>query len=316
MNNKLNPENPTTTQPTFFQKITRFLSTPKNLLVLVIILLFLVIEGMFDIIEIGMGELVSLTNSIRPQSGPVWKREIKDEIATHQLQEMISETPVAKPQIVEIITFEGLLQNLEQKSELLISKKNFLKIYAQLPYRQAQKIISPYELLRFMQNPHWQHNLIQKVENDLAIYLLDGENQMLKNCHISLTNFTNASLQDAEQISLLENNEEFHGRIIPREDFFKAFNALPANLKIFVINDPMQLIRWNDALTQVAVSRYVIDGAVTIGFQIQTGISSSIVRYQASEIAAARLVEQINKIITHKYLAMPERKKETSEEVL
>lgn len=299
---------------TFFQKLKRFFFSPRNLLILVILLLILVIEGMFDVFEIGVGELVALTNPLRPRSGPVWKREINDEVATQQLQEMLEESP-ARPQIVEILTFDGLLQNLEQQPELLISKKNFLKIYAQLPYRIAQQIISPYELLEFMRNPRWQINLIEKQGNDLAIYLLDGENQMLKNCHLSLNHLRGASLQDADQISLLENFEEFSGRIISRDDFLQAFNALPANLKVFVMNDPMQLIRWNDALRQVAISRYVVEGAVTIGFQIQTGISSTTVRYQASEIAAARLIEQINKIITDKYLAMPERKVEPSEEV-
>lgn len=298
------PENSTVAKP----KRSRWFTSPIFILGIVIILLFLIIESLFDVAEKGVGEILVLTNSIRPRVGPVWKREINDEIATRQLQEMISEIPEQKQQIIEILSFESMLQHLEQQPEILISKKSFLKIYAQLPYSLAQQIISPYDLLELMQNPRWQQSRLQKSENDLAIYLLDGENELLKNCHLALNQLNEMSQPAAEPIALLENSEEFRGRMIPRAVFLTAFNVLPANIKIFVMNDPMQLIRWDETLQQVAISRYVIDGAVTIGFQIQTGISSSVVRYQASEIAAAALVDQINKILTDKFLAMPERK--------
>lgn len=299
------PENSTVARP---KRSRRFFSSPKFLLGIVIILSCLVIEGLFDVVEKGVGEFLVLTNAIRPRVGPVWKREINDEIATRQLQEMISEIPEEKPPLTEILSFESLLQHLEQQPDLLISKKNFLKIYAQLPYSLAQQIISPYDLLELMPDPRWQQCRLQKSENDLAMYLLDGENELLKNCHLALNQLDGMAQPTAEPIALLENSEEFQGRTISRAVFLTAFNTLPANIKIFVMNDPMQLIRWDESLRQVAISRYVIDGAVSVGFQIQTGISSSVARYQASEIAAAALVDQINKILTDKFLAMPERK--------
>jgi len=299
------PENSTVATP---KRSRRFFSSPKFLLGIVIILSCLVIEGLFDVVEKGVGEFLVLTNAIRPRVGPVWKREINDEIATRQLQEMISEIPEEKPPLTEILSFESLLQHLEQQPDLLISKKNFLKIYAQLPYSLAQQIISPYDLLELMPDPRWQQCRLQKSENDLAMYLLDGENELLKNCHLALNQLDGMAQPTAEPIALLENSEEFQGRTISRTVFLTAFNTLPANIKIFVMNDPMQLIRWDESLRQVAISRYVIDGAVSVGFQIQTGISSSVARYQASEIAAAALVDQINKILTDKFLAMPERK--------
>jgi hypothetical protein len=182
-----------------------------------------------------------------------------------------------------------------------------------LPYNTAQQIISPYELLKLIPEPTWTHCSLSRDADELRIYFLDSENQLIRDNYFSLSNYTQTSPPDEASGAILEEQEEFQGRVVSREDFLAAYNTLPLNTKIFVMNDPMQLIRWGEALMHAAVARYIVDGAVTIGFQVKTGISNTIVRYQASEIGAARLVESLNQVISDKYLALPEKKLNSEE---
>jgi len=300
-------------QTSFLKTILTRAKSPRVILTIIILLIVFIIEGVFDIVEIGVGQILTVTNRYRPQSGPVWQREIKDEIATQQLQTMIQESPLPPQRILQVANFHALIQALEENREIIISKANFLDIYSQLPFNTAQEIISPYELFSLMHRDAWYNCSIMRTADQLRIYLQDGENQLIRDCYAPLAAFSTATAEQNQTGTILEDIEEFRGRVIPVKAFSQAFNTLPVSTRIFIMNNPMQLIRWGEALTQVGISRHVIEGTVTIAFQVQTGISNTIVRYQASEIAATRLIEQINKIITDKYLAMPERKTYHSE---
>lgn len=290
---------------TMLQNFQQLLFTPKTLIILIIIMLLMLLEGLFDIGEIGLGRFIAWTNSYRPQTGPIWQRELTGETATQQLQEI---EPLPEQKTIEVTSFHEVLNQLESSPEVRILKQNFLKIYTQLSYNIAQQIISPYELLKLIPDQAWTNCLISKDAEELRIYFLDSENQLIRDNYFSLTGYVETAEPDAESGLILEEQEEFQGRVVTRDDFIAAYNALPLNAKIFVMNDPMQLIRWGEAMSHAAVSRYIVDGAVTIGFQVKTGISNSIIRYQASEIGAARLVESLNQVIRDKYLALPEKK--------
>ncbi|MBN2089141.1 hypothetical protein JW964_05995 [candidate division KSB1 bacterium] len=290
---------------TAIQKFQQFLLAPKTLIVLIIIMLLLLLEGLFDIGEIGLGRFIAWTNSYRPQTGPIWQREIKGETATQQLQEI---EPLPEQKVFEVSNFNEVLNQLESNPDVRILKKNFLKIYTQLPYNIAQQIISPYELLKLIPEQSWTHCSISRDADELRIYFLDSENQLIRDNYFSMSGYIETTQSDEASGMLLEEQEEFQGRVVTRDDFLAAYNSLPLSTKIFVMNDPMQLIRWGDAMNYAAVSRYIVDGAVTIGFQVKTGISNTIIRYQASEIGAARLVESLNQVIRDKYLALPEKK--------
>ncbi|MCI0513284.1 hypothetical protein L0128_08745 [candidate division KSB1 bacterium] len=302
-----NSEPQSTSSARVLRRILRRLAHPNCLLGMVLIIIFLILEGNFDVLEIGLGKMIAWTNSLRPRSGPVWHREIQAEIATREVQSIEEIPPVAEPEILPVENLSELLAILEQKEEVRITRKNFLSIYTNLPYLVAQRIISPYDLLILQENPNWQLTLLARIGQDLRVYFVDAENQILHDSYFSFMDYEHELKTVDQSESELEEIEEFQGRIVTRVDFFRAYNPLPMNIKIFIMNDPMQLIRWGDALKYIAISRYIVAGAVTVAFQIQMGPSRTIVRYQASEIAVTRLIEQLNQVLTDKFLAMPER---------
>lgn len=308
-----NSKNQSSGQTAFWQRVKRKIISPWFFTILLLMLVFMIIEGIYDVVEISLGQVLTLTNSIRPQTGPVWQREINDEVAVQQLETLIQESPPEKIKLVQFQNFDALIEALNKSEEIRIPKNNFLNLYINLPYDYAQEIIPPYDLLALIDEESWQQCAFSRETTELRIYLLDGENQLIRDYYAPLRFNIDSENMAIPVGSLLDEIEEFRNRVISKADFLKAFNSLPVTTKTFIMNNPIQLIRWRDALKKVAISRYVIDGTVTIGFQIQTGVTKSIVRYQASEIAASRLVQRVNEIITDKFIAMPERKIKSSE---
>ena len=278
------------------------------LLVLVSSISLITVEFMTDFIETGLGEIVQWSNAIRPQKGPVWQRENHDKLATTTLATIIEEAPVVEIQATHANTLNEIVFALETQPKIKISKADFIRTYSQLHYSTAQKIMSPYDMLVLMENNEWRSCQISQTEDDLQIYFLDGENQLLTDAYLSLESSRSTREFETTSGTILNKIDEFHGRSVSREQFMAAFNNLKIRSKIYLMNDPMQLIRWGDSLQKVAVSKFVIDGAVTIAFQIETGVASTVTRYQASERAATRLLNEFNQILPDKYLAMPERK--------
>ena len=60
----------------------------KTIAILSVLILFIIIEFSFDVIEIIVGELVELTNSQRPKSGTVWELNKKGSKADLSLQQI------------------------------------------------------------------------------------------------------------------------------------------------------------------------------------------------------------------------------------
>lgn len=286
---------------------------PKFLIFIVLIIIFIIIEGVFDVIEIGLGEIVALTNSKRPRYGAIWEREINGEHAVERLQNIIQEAPPTETPFIQIKSLEDLVQITQKTPVAKFSKEDFLEFYSPLPYDLAQRIIPPYELLILKDNDNWQQCSVSRTEVELRIYLLDGEDQLIRDCYIPLASAENYSKRITFRQPDINEFEEFSGRVVAAKEFYQAFNSLPISTKIYIMNDPMQLIRWNDSLQKVGISRYIENGSVSIGFQVQSNLTRELFRFQASEIAASRLIERLNNVITDKFLSMPERKVESGE---
>lgn len=281
----------------------------KNMIIFFSILfVFLIIELMFDVIEITLGEIIDWTNPLRPTTGAVWTLEYKDKTAAEQLHTILEDIPERKQEMLNINNFEELNRVLEEQPEVTISKKDFLEIYTHLPPELAQEIMSPFEMIPLARGDIWVKTKIIKGDNELRIYLLDRADQLIRDCYPSFSKYYDAEFMSPEQTMTLEYIDDFKGRIVNADEFFEAFNSLSLAKKVYIMNDPFQLLRWGDALKNVAISRYVVNGGVTIGFEIQKSLANEIHRYQASELAATHLINRINELFPTKNLQMPERK--------
>ncbi|MBN1350078.1 hypothetical protein JXJ21_11755 [candidate division KSB1 bacterium] len=273
-----------------------------------VIVFLIIIEFLFDVAEIGLGEIIDWTNPLRPTSGAVWSLEQKDQQAAEKLITLVEDIPEVTPEISSFSSFDNLLQALQPGKELIISKENFIELYTGLPYTFRQDIVSPFEMIRIARDSNWKTTKIARTGEQLSIYLLDGADQPMRDFYPALAKYQSPVQVSGEQVEHLSEHEEFRNRIITADEFYDAFNSLPLAKKAYIMNNPIQLLKWGDALQHVAISRYVFNGSVSIGFEVREGIGSEIYQYQANELATTHLVKRLNELYPEKHLTMPERK--------
>ena len=97
----------------------------------------------------------------------------------------------------------------------------------------------------------------------------------------------------------------FSGRTLTPEQFFNAFNNLPHTIKLQLINNPFQLIKWNKNIKLVAISRYVENHTVLIAFEVFNGVENEVHTFQGSELAANYLITQLNSLYPDLNLKIP-----------
>ena len=75
-----------------------------------------------------------------------------------------------------------------------------------------------------------------------------------------------------------------------------------------MINNPYQLIKWENNIRKVGISRYATDDVVLIGFEINQNIYTEVYKFEASELAVNYLIARLNEIYPELYLEFPEKK--------
>ncbi|MDZ7260986.1 MAG: hypothetical protein ONB05_02545 [candidate division KSB1 bacterium] len=282
----------------------------NTIIALASILILLVIEFQFDLIEMVVGQLLDWSNPIRPKMGTLWSLEKKDQSALSQLQTIPAVIPQEPREVLnELETVDELRAVLDTRGQVVISQRQFLKLYTQMPHSLAQEIVSPFDLLTIAHSGRWRWTKIIKGESEISgeelrIYFLDDENQLIMDSYPPLSIFYLPS--ESGPVSL-EELSEFKDRIITADQFYAAFNSLSVSLKVQIINNPFQLLRWGDNLKRVGISRYLRDSSISIGFEVSDGIFTELHRYQASELAATYLIARLNELFPQNKIIMPER---------
>jgi hypothetical protein len=201
----------------------------------------------------------------------------------------------------DIVDFYSLKTVLDERGTLVISADQFLKIYNTLPPQSAGAIISPLELLKTFYHNQWVWTKITKGESSLHFYFLDGANQLLLDSYPDLSLFYRVVIDEKTSYQSIETMNIFSGRTITPEQFFNAFNRLPNSIKLQLINNPFQLVKWHGDIRSVAIARYIEGNTVLIGFEVSNGVHT----FQASEIAVNYLIAQLNSLYPALKLTMP-----------
>ena len=281
--------------------------TPKRALVIAIVALFFIVEYSADFIEIIIGNALEITNSFRPKSGTIWELNLKDQKASDQLQQISQNVKEPKVEITEVKDLFQLQQQLDKKKNVVLSAKKFKELYSQIPPRYSFDIISPFDLLRLSHSRKWAWTKIIKEENNLAFYFLDGDKQLLMDTYPPLLVLYNFPHQQTEQTASLDSMDFFANRTFSADQFFSAFDDLPNSVKLQLINNPYQLIQWDENIQKVGISRYSIDHSVLLGFEVKQGIYTEIYTFEASELAANYLISHLNELFPELNLHFPER---------
>jgi|GEM_PF-1763239 len=275
--------------------LLRILTNKKFLISLSIIILLTIVEFTTDFVEIALGNIVELTNPYRPQSGTIWELHQKDRLASEQLKEIVDSLPENEQELPEISDLIQLKNQLEQQQSLLITADQFRDLYNQIPIRFASDVIPPLDLLKLSHNRNWIWTKIVKNDSSLSFFFFDGDKQLLMDTYPPLSVLYTLPAADQQPGSVsLDSMEMFKDRIISRDQFFVVFDDLPNSIKLRLINNPFQLVKWDRYIQKVAVSRYIDGNTVTIGFQVNQGIYTEVHTFEASDWAVDIFIEKLN----------------------
>ncbi len=275
----------------------------KHKVILIPVLLFVLLEALFDIIEVTIGQLMLWSNERRPKVGRLWTEEERDQQGQRQALSRIDSLRQTPEHLRYIHTLDDLVAFLAYKSNLWISRNDFLAIYRNLPAEEAARLIDPFILKDLADNSAWYSVRLNQAEQKLILLFSDPFGQPLLDQHVYLDPNSRKLLPPR-----LQADPDFQGRIVDREVFIRAFENLPIRLQLQIVNDPHKWAAWEPRLLQVGISPVVKDGAVLMTFEVAASDSTQLVALQASEMAAAYLVTAINATAPQTYgLSLPAR---------
>jgi len=300
------PKVEATTKLSLKKILIRLLTNKKLLLSLGIIIILIVVEFTTDFVEIVLGSVIELTNPYRPKSGTIWELHKKDQLASEQLEQITKSLPDKKQEIPEINDLIQLKTKLEEQQTLLITVDQFRSLYNQIPIRISGDIISPFDLLKLSHSRKWIWTKIVKNDSSLSFFFIDGDRQLLMDTYPPLSVLYNIPDANKSHVVALDSMNIFEGRTISRNQFFVVFDDLPNSVKLRLINNPFQLVRWDSNIQKVGISRYVDDNTVTIGFQINQGIYTEVYTFEASDWAVDIFIENLNNLYPEFNLDTPE----------
>ena len=253
--------------------------------------LLLLLEGFFDIFEIAIGKVMSWTNDKRPKVGRLWTEEERDLSGQQLASTRIDSLRQLPAHQRHIRTLDDLAAYLAFKSDLSLTRDDFLMLYRNLPGEDAGRLIDPIILRDLALSGSWNSVKMSHGEDRLTLLFLDPYGQPVLDSHILL-----APKADTVQVSHLAENPLFAGRTLPAMIFASAYNSLPRRLQLQIINDPQKWKAWSVSLITAAISPRVSQGAVTVALEVAEAETTAIHEVQASEMAAGYLIDAINKM--------------------
>lgn len=284
------------------------LKSRNTIITILAVLIFTVLEFTTDFVEIVIGSAIEFTNPFRPKSGTIWDRHEKDQIASEQLEAISKSIPDEQDEIPDIRDSSQLQKILDEQETVMIGAEQFRNVYNQIPTRFSYQIIPPFDLLKLAHSRKWIWTKVIKGENNLAFHFLDGDKQFLMDTYPPLAVLYEISDVENTKIMALDSIDIFIGRTITREQFFNVFDDLSNSMKLRLINNPFQLVKWDRNIRKVGISRYAIGNIVTIGFEIDQGNYTEIYSFEASDLAADNFIERLNKLYPALNLDYPEDK--------
>ncbi|MBN1465508.1 hypothetical protein JXA02_07090 [candidate division KSB1 bacterium] len=266
-------------------------------------------ELLFDIVEIGTGRLLLLSNPIRPQTGRLWEEDHKEQIG---LDELDSAQVVTLPANAgqSINSLEDLEAVLSIHHSMSMTREEFNEFYRTVPQNLSEQIIQPLDLFTMNRSTEWHKTQLSLSGDQLVFHFLDGYEKPIRESHLALRP------EEADTIFLpeMEQREKFRGRLLPAALFYRAFDQLPRAYQVQIVNDPYKLVQWQNSLQRVGISLWIEDGGVEIIFEVSSDARVKLHSMYASEMAVGYLIREINSIEDAPKLQDPYRREDDAEE--
>ncbi|MBD3378310.1 hypothetical protein GF406_25000 [candidate division KSB1 bacterium] len=261
---------------------------------LIVLFALLILEGLTDFIEIGVGQYMLAINGVRPKIGRLWDYEGLDEQGQEKVAGLMQQLGPDTTQVTHIEDLQDLMGMLSVHPTIIVKRDHFLTFYRSLGSASASRMVEPAAIYNISRHPSWKRVRMYKTESQLVILFLDGRNQLLADHYTPLDLLLRDEYHTRTEFSPFESDPRFTGRVMSARQFLDAFDSLTPERREAVIPDLYKLIEWGDRLMSVAISRFSWDGQVTLAFQIRQGAEYELKESHAEVEAVASLITKLN----------------------
>ena len=267
---------------------TRVLAAPVFLLAPVLLAL-IASEVKLNWAERIVGAYLVAVNDARPESGAIWEKGRKTQIARLAVEKLASDREAHQRMARNAGTLDEIVGSLTPGQGAMLSAEHFRELYQKIPSGIAAEMISPFDLLRLTSEKRWARTYIEKTTDGLMVYLLEPTNHVLRQFRVASASIALMARRSALASQSLEDLASFQHRIYPAERFFAALAALPEEERRGLIAQPEKLLDVSGQITRVGVSDEALAGFVDVGMEIQSGTERRVLLLQGQDWAVWRL---------------------------
>jgi hypothetical protein len=250
---------------------------------------FIILEMRFDWVERAVGAYLVTTNSARPESGAVWEKGRRTRTAQRNLEKIITARQTSQREARSAETFSQIAAGLTAGQGAMLSAERFRQLYLAMPRSVSREIISAFDLLKIAGQGNWRRTYFEKSGDDLAAYLLDAENRVLREIEVPSTILQQLDREDSVQAETLEDLANFKNRIYAADRFFEVLTALPEEIRRNVILNPETLLKPTGQIMRVGISDETVSGTIELGFEFVMGTRRQVFLAQGQEWAVWKL---------------------------
>jgi len=289
------------------EKLNRWVKNNRGWLILGSVLL--AAEIFFDLGEVVLGHLMQASNPFRPKVGRLWIEEEKDLAGQQQVTSIVDSLSNHPFRSGPIHTLEDLAAYLNYKNRIVVSRDDFLNLYAALPDSEAQLLLDPLQLEALREDLSWQSTSLMSGEGQMTVIFNDSYGQPMLVTH-PIGPVLPTILPENTLPSLLEADERYKDRTIKPPLFLAAYHHLPKRYQLQVINDPVFIARNPSDWVMIAIAPYVRNGSVTLICEIKQEGMNTLHTFQASELAIHYLIQAIAQLSDQQTKLTPPKREE------
>ncbi len=240
----------------------------------------LVTEYRFDWLESVIGSYLVTTNGARPESGTIWEQGRQSELARQTLNAYTNQRQDVQREVRGASSLAQVVEGLGNDRGAMISAAHFIELYLKLPPALAYEVVSPYTLLGQLTTQKWQRTFFDKQDRQLAIYLLDDQNQVLHRIAVGEELIEYIRQGEIAIHSGLHQLGDFAAHVYPADEFFSTLSTLPEEVRKGIVASPEELLRISGRIVQVGISSRPMGDATELGFEVEDLQGSKVILTQ------------------------------------
>jgi hypothetical protein len=265
----------------------------RLVLILLVIVIIVFAELRFLWIEKAIGTYLVTTNADRPESGAIWELGHQTRTARKNLAEIARGGQMSQQEARSAENFSQVLSGLSDDTGVSISATHFRKLYDKLPTVLSQELLSPYSLLQSEAKGDWSRTYFTEDEKKIHIYLLNHQNQVLKEVTIAPEIVDYVIKGEVAISGPLKNIADFADQIYPADVFFNILEAMPEKVRRGVLPQPQMLLNTKGKLLYAGISNEQIGTTVAIGFEYKHNGMHKVILVQGQYEEVKRLNKKL-----------------------